>query len=284
MRRWIDRVRLRVRSLLRGSDVDAALQREIRQHLDERNRREPRRRHERFREGANGRLDARLRSDGGIEEELPRHPAALVSSRTWPADLRYTLRSLARQPLLVVAATISIAVAVGANTTIFSLATRAAVLHAHDPPARGARAHPDGKRQPRLVQGSGRPLQGERRAPQGLRRLSGSRPEVNWHGTRVNHSAWSRSSSRPTSSTCSACRSRWAAGSRRPRPDAGPQSQRRWSSATDSGRGAARRQSRSIVGRTLIFQRVAPSRCLGVLPRGLRAFPATASRRKSICP
>ena len=35
MRRWFERARLRLRSLVRGSDVDAALQREIRQHLEE---------------------------------------------------------------------------------------------------------------------------------------------------------------------------------------------------------------------------------------------------------
>jgi hypothetical protein len=38
-------------------------------------------------------------------------------------DLRYTFRSLHRQPLLVLVATVSIAIAVGANTTIFSLAS-----------------------------------------------------------------------------------------------------------------------------------------------------------------
>ena len=38
-------------------------------------------------------------------------------------DLRYTLRSLSRQPLLVLAATTSIAVAVAANSTIFRLAS-----------------------------------------------------------------------------------------------------------------------------------------------------------------
>ena len=37
-------------------------------------------------------------------------------------DLRYSLRSLVRQPMLLIAAVVSIAVAVGANTTIFSLA------------------------------------------------------------------------------------------------------------------------------------------------------------------
>ena len=39
-------------------------------------------------------------------------------------DLRYTLRSLAQQPFLLAAATLSIAVAVGANTTIFNLASQ----------------------------------------------------------------------------------------------------------------------------------------------------------------
>lgn len=38
-------------------------------------------------------------------------------------DLRYTFRTLRRQPLLVLAATVSIAVAAGANTTIFSFAS-----------------------------------------------------------------------------------------------------------------------------------------------------------------
>ena len=44
------------------------------------------------------------------------------SSSTSAQDLRYTLRSLLRQPMLLAAAVVSIAVAVGANTTIFSLA------------------------------------------------------------------------------------------------------------------------------------------------------------------
>jgi len=39
-------------------------------------------------------------------------------------DLRYTLRALRQQPMLVAAATLSIAVAVGANTVIFSLASQ----------------------------------------------------------------------------------------------------------------------------------------------------------------
>ena len=38
-------------------------------------------------------------------------------------DLRYSFRSLVAQPLLLAAAAISIAVAIGANTTIFGLAT-----------------------------------------------------------------------------------------------------------------------------------------------------------------
>ena len=39
-------------------------------------------------------------------------------------DLRYTLRSLVRQPMLLAAAVLSIGVAIGANTTIFNLASQ----------------------------------------------------------------------------------------------------------------------------------------------------------------
>ena len=136
MRRWIDRARLRLRSLMRGSDVDAALQREIRQHVDEQIAENlaagmsPRRARERppcarsARSGAS-KKSAATRAGSSIVENFAK-------------DLRYTLRSLTRQPLLVVAATMSIAVAVGANTTIFSLATELLYSRAHDPSARAS--------------------------------------------------------------------------------------------------------------------------------------------------
>jgi len=120
MRRWIDRARLWLRSLVRGNDVDAALQREIRQHLDEQIA-------ENLARGmspAEARTAA-MRAFGPmarIEEEC-RDTRRVTFVQNFAQDLRYTLRSLARQPLLVLAATISIAVAVGANSTIFSIAT-----------------------------------------------------------------------------------------------------------------------------------------------------------------
>jgi hypothetical protein len=45
-------------------------------------------------------------------------------------DLRYTTRSLLRQPMLVAAATLSIAIAVGVNTTVFTLAHELLVAEA----------------------------------------------------------------------------------------------------------------------------------------------------------
>ena len=57
-----------------------------------------------------------------IEEEC-RDTRRVAFVHNLARDLRYTLRSLARQPLLLLAATVSIAVAVGANTTIFNLAS-----------------------------------------------------------------------------------------------------------------------------------------------------------------
>jgi predicted permease len=120
MRRLVDRVLLRVRSLIRGREVDAALKNEIRVHLEEQIE-------ENLAAGMSLRdaRDAALRSFGPmarIEEECrdTRHVSFLQNLMQ---DLRYALRSLARQPLLMLAAIVSIAIAVAANTTIFALAS-----------------------------------------------------------------------------------------------------------------------------------------------------------------
>jgi predicted permease len=119
MRRWIDRAQLRLRSLFRAGAADAALRREIQAHLDE----------EIAANEAAGMspADARaaaLRAFGSIAliEEQCRDTRRVSFFHNVVQDLRYTLRSLRQQPLLVLAATLSIALAVGANTTIFSLA------------------------------------------------------------------------------------------------------------------------------------------------------------------
>ncbi len=120
MRRWIDRARLRLHSVMRGDEVDAALHREIQQHLDEQIAENV----ARGMSPAEARTAARRAFGpiGPIEEEC-RDTRRVAFVQNLAQDLRYTLRSLARQPLLVLAATISIAVAVGANSAIFSIAS-----------------------------------------------------------------------------------------------------------------------------------------------------------------
>ncbi len=119
MPRWVDRVRLRLRSLFRASRLDASLRSELQLHLDEQM--------DEYIAAGMSRAEARsrtLREFGPIAriEEECRDTRRVTFVHNIVQDLRYTLRSLAHQPILVVAATVSIAVAVGANATIFSLA------------------------------------------------------------------------------------------------------------------------------------------------------------------
>ena len=120
MPRWFDRLRLRVLSLFSGTAVDASMRGELQLHLEEQI-------DEYIARGMTPveAREAALRDFGSmarIEEEC-RDARRVNFVSNLSQDLRYTLRSLARQPLLVLAATVSIAVAVGANTTIFSLAS-----------------------------------------------------------------------------------------------------------------------------------------------------------------
>ena len=120
MLRWLDRFRLRARSVFQSSAVDASMRDELHVHLDEQI--------DEYVASGMTRTEARhaaLRDFGPvarIEEECRDARRVSVLSNL-SQDLRYTFRSLRRQPMLVLAATVSIAVAVGANTTIFSLAS-----------------------------------------------------------------------------------------------------------------------------------------------------------------
>ena len=121
MPRWFDRLRLRARSLFRSRAVDRiAAAARSRLHIDEQI-------DEHIAAGmtAGEARAAAMREFGPIAriEEDCRDTRRVAFVDNLARDLRYTLRSLARQPLLLLAATVSIAVAVGANTTIFKLAT-----------------------------------------------------------------------------------------------------------------------------------------------------------------
>ena len=121
MRRLLDRVWLRVRSLVRGSDVDAALKDEIRVHLEEQI-------DENIAAGMRPAEARGRRRCARSARWMPSRRSAATrgashSSRTSCSICATRFRSLVAQPLLLAAAAISIAVAIGANTTIFGLAT-----------------------------------------------------------------------------------------------------------------------------------------------------------------
>ena len=119
MSRHFDRLRLRLRSLFRASDADRDLARELRAHLDE--------------EIASNIADGlspdearrlAMTAFGGVSsvEEQCRDTRRVSRIENLGRDLRYAIRTLIRQPGLLVTAATSIALGVGANLTIFSLA------------------------------------------------------------------------------------------------------------------------------------------------------------------
>jgi putative ABC transport system permease protein len=132
MSRLIDRLRLRLASLFRGDRVDASLKGEIELHLQEQI--------DEYVAAGMSQAEARaaaLRAFGpvGVIEQQCRDTRRVAFVEHLSQDLRYTLRSLVRQPTLMAAAVLSIAVAVGANTAIFSLASELmfAMPSAHRP-------------------------------------------------------------------------------------------------------------------------------------------------------
>jgi putative ABC transport system permease protein len=119
MWRWLDILRLRVRSLVRREQLDAELDRELRAHLDlqiEENL-------ARGMSPAEARRAA-LSTFGGVENvrEQARDARGVAFLENLQRDLRYTLRALLREPMLLIAATISIALGAAGNIAVFSLA------------------------------------------------------------------------------------------------------------------------------------------------------------------
>ena len=132
MRRRLDILRLRLRSLFRRGAVDRELDRELRFHLDERIA-------ELRAEGATD-ADARRRamsefgSPSSIAEQC-RETRRVNAPADFVQDVRYAVRTLAAQPVLLAAATTSIALGVGANLAIFGLANSLLLStpHAREP-------------------------------------------------------------------------------------------------------------------------------------------------------
>lgn len=117
--RWIDVIRLRLRSVFRRAQLDAELDRELRAHLDlqvEENI-------------ANGMSPTEARraamsTFGGVQNvrEEARDARGVAAFENLMRDLRYTLRALWREPMLLLAATLSVALGAAGNITVFSLA------------------------------------------------------------------------------------------------------------------------------------------------------------------
>jgi putative ABC transport system permease protein len=119
MRRYIDMLRLRLRSLLRPARADAELQRELQDHLEHLTE-------EHIRRGLSPReaRDAARREFGNVSvtAEAARDARSVGSIENLLRDLRYTLRTLLREPMLLVTATVSIALGAVGNIAVYSLA------------------------------------------------------------------------------------------------------------------------------------------------------------------
>ncbi len=117
--RWLAMIRLRLRTLFRRGRVETELDRELRLHLE-------RQTEEYIALGMSpaGARAAALRAFGGIEvvKEDVREARGVTGIEHLARDLRYAMRGLARAPMLVTAAASSIALGVGGNIAVYSLA------------------------------------------------------------------------------------------------------------------------------------------------------------------
>jgi predicted permease len=119
MLRLLDALRFRLRSLLHREQADADLDRELREHLECQI--------EEYVARGMTRDEARRAARatfGGVENvrEEARDARGVAVLENLLRDLRYTLRALLHEPMLLAAATLSIALGVAGNIAVFSLA------------------------------------------------------------------------------------------------------------------------------------------------------------------
>ena len=119
MQRWFDILRLRLRSIFRRQSADRELDRELRFHLDEQVA-------ELIAAGQSPQEARRtaMREFGSVASisDQCRDTRRVNFFAHFAQDLRYAVRGLVAQPMLLAAATTSIALGVGANLAIFGLA------------------------------------------------------------------------------------------------------------------------------------------------------------------
>lgn len=119
LRRWLDVSLLRIRAVFRKRRADADLDRELRAHLEHQVA-------ENVSRGMtpNEAMRSAVSTFGGVERvrEEARDARGVSFLDNLSRDFRYTLRGLLREPMLLVAATVSIALGVAGNLAVFSLA------------------------------------------------------------------------------------------------------------------------------------------------------------------
>ena len=119
MLRRLNVIRLRIRSLVRRDRLDADLDRELRAHLDQQV--------DEYTSRGMPRDEAKrvaLSMFGGVERvrEEAREARGTTVIENIARDIRYAFRGLRREPMLLLAATVSIAVGAGSNLAVYTLA------------------------------------------------------------------------------------------------------------------------------------------------------------------